>query len=162
MDLAAMRREGIGDQLRSFARENAARLRWRDQDALNEVLHARRLPLHPRWNYMNAVMNFTYVHEYFDARELDEARANPAIRHFEGPELNKPWHLLSDREGWVQYRHHRRQTPWPRVQRTGVTPRNLVRYLTPSSPLAPARRSYRRGRAVVRRALLRLPFRAGG
>jgi lipopolysaccharide biosynthesis glycosyltransferase len=160
MDLARMRSEGLGDQLRSFARENAARLRWRDQDALNEVFHARRLPLHPRWNCMNSVMHFTYANDYFDAAELDEARANPAIRHYEGPDLNKPWHLLGDREGWAEYRQHRRGTPWPRVRRTGLTPANVIRYVTPTSRIAPVAMRMRREAGRVRRALVRLRFRA--
>lgn len=128
MDLGALRQEQFGARMRAFAREHARRLKWRDQDALNEVLHARRLPLHPRWNCMNAVMNFTYAHKYFEGDQLEQARRDPAIRHFEGPSENKPWHLLGDQEGWHQYVHHRRQTPWPRVHRSGRTPPNLLRY----------------------------------
>jgi lipopolysaccharide biosynthesis glycosyltransferase len=128
MDLALIRREAIGEQLRTFAVENAHRLYWRDQDALNEVLHDRRLSLHPRWNCMNAVMHFDWAVEYFDANVLDEARRDPAIRHFEGPSINKPWHLLCDPENFSQYARHRSQTPWPRVRRSGRTPLNLVRY----------------------------------
>jgi|SRR5579884_517795 len=128
LDLAAFRREGIGQQLREFSVQNAARLRWRDQDALNEVLHARRLRLHPRWNCMNAVMNFGSAIEYFDAGELEEARGHPAVRHFEGPVYNKPWHLLCQERMSELYFEHRRQTPWPRVRRSGCTPANVLRY----------------------------------
>jgi lipopolysaccharide biosynthesis glycosyltransferase len=128
LDLAAIRREGIGERLRGFSVQNAARLRWRDQDALNEVLHDRRLPLHPRWNCMNAVMRFDWAVEYFGEEAVSEARSNPAIRHFEGPSSNKPWHLLCDPESQLQYTEHRRQTPWPRVRRSGRTPLNLMRY----------------------------------
>jgi cephalosporin hydroxylase/lipopolysaccharide biosynthesis glycosyltransferase len=155
VDLAAMRREGIGDYLRKFARENAARLKWRDQDALNEVLHARRLALHPRWNCMNAVMQFTYVGDYFEDHEVQEARARPAIRHFEGPSANKAWHLLGDRDGWRLYEYHRSHTPWPRARREGVTPPNLVRYLSPTSRTAPLSARFRRAMNRVRTAAVR-------
>jgi UDP-glucose/galactose:(glucosyl)LPS alpha-1,2-glucosyl/galactosyltransferase len=128
LDLAGIRREQLGARMRAFSRQNADRLRWRDQDTLNEVLHDRRLPLHPRWNCMNAIVNFDYATGYFDPRELEEARRRPAIRHFEGPLWNKPWHLLCDPETRRPYLEHRRQTPWPRVRFTGCTPGNLVRY----------------------------------
>ena len=155
MDLAAMRREGIGDHLRRFARENAYRLRWRDQDALNEVLHARRLPLHPRWNCMNSVMRFTYVTDYFEPSEVEEARTHPAIRHFEGPDANKPWHLLGERDGWKQYKCQRRHTPWPRARREGVTPSNVIRYLSPAPRMATIAARYRRRLGRIRRTILR-------
>jgi lipopolysaccharide biosynthesis glycosyltransferase len=128
MDLALIRKEGLGSRLREYSVEHAARLKWRDQDALNEVLHDRRLPMHPKWNCMNAVMYFPNASEYFDAQVLEEARRNPHIRHFEGPSFNKPWHLLSDRESRRQYVYHRRQTPWARVWPTGFTAMNLLRY----------------------------------
>lgn len=128
LDLEAIRREELGPRMRAFSVRNAARLRWRDQDALNEVLHERRLPLHPRWNCMNAVMNFDFADEYFDARTLEEARRSPAVRHYEGPLWNKPWHLLSDPDVQRPYLEHRSQTPWPRVRLEGRTPRNLMRY----------------------------------
>ncbi len=129
MDLGAIRREGIGPVLREHAVKHGARMKWRDQDALNEVLHGRRLPLAPKWNCMNAVVQFSQAAEYFDPGELDEARRDPAIRHFEGPLFSKPWHILANETSWREYSRHRRQTPWPRVLRTGLTPRNSARYL---------------------------------
>ncbi len=128
LDLAAMREEGVGRRLRDFTVKHAARLRWRDQDALNEVLHARRFALHPRWNCMNSIMAFDYAVDYFGKEAVAETRCNAAIRHFEGPSDRKPWHLLSDPSNQAQYVRHRRQTPWPRVWRAGSTPLNLMRY----------------------------------
>ncbi|MGI8549375.1 MAG: glycosyltransferase family 8 protein [Dehalococcoidia bacterium] len=128
LDLALMRETGLGSRLREFTVANAARLHWRDQDALNEVLHDRRLALHPRWNCMNAMMQFDYAVDYFGVDDVSEACSSPAIRHFEGPLYNKPWHLLADRHNQSQYLQHRRRTPWPRMRRTGCTPMNLMRY----------------------------------
>ena len=59
---------------------------------------------------------------------VEEARRSPAIRHFEGPSVNKPWHLLCEQPGREHYMRHRAATPWPRVRRAGVTPGNLVRF----------------------------------
>ena len=128
-DLAAMRRESVGPELREYAVRHADRLKWRDQDALNEVLHARRLPLHPRWNCMNSVMLFSYAEDYFSPGQVEEARRNPAIRHFEGPLFNKPWHLLADATNRRQYVRQRRRTPWPLVLPEGCSRRNLARYI---------------------------------
>lgn len=128
IDLELMRQEGIGDQLRTHARAHADRLIWRDQDVINEVLHARRLPLEPRWNCMNSILWFRAASEYFDPEALTQARAAPAIRHFEGPVTGKPWHLLGDVDGRRLYARHRRGTPWPTVHRIGWTPANILRY----------------------------------
>jgi lipopolysaccharide biosynthesis glycosyltransferase len=128
LDLAALRDERLGVRMREHAVEHASRLRWRDQDVLNEMLHDRRLPLGPRWNCMNAVMHFSWAGEYFTPEELREARESPAVRHFEGPSYNKPWHLLSDPASQAQYALHREHTPWPRIRREGCTPMNVLRY----------------------------------
>jgi lipopolysaccharide biosynthesis glycosyltransferase len=129
LNLAEMRRDGCSDALLRFGVENAERLGWRDQDALNVVLGPRRLALHPRWNCMNSVLLFPESVDVFGADAVREARENPAIRHFEGPSENKPWHLLCERDLRELYLDHRRQTPWPRVRREGVTPANVARRL---------------------------------
>jgi lipopolysaccharide biosynthesis glycosyltransferase len=129
MNLAEMRRDGCTEALRSYAVENAPQLGWRDQDALNVVLGSRRLALHPRWNCMNSVLLFPQSADVFGAEAVREAREDPAIRHFEGPADNKPWHVLCERDLRELYLQHRRATPWPRVRREGVTPRNVARRL---------------------------------
>jgi lipopolysaccharide biosynthesis glycosyltransferase len=127
MNLEEMRRDGRTPALLDYGIENAPRLEWRDQDALNVVLGERRLELHPRWNLMNSVLLFPSAVEVFGSEALEEARTSPAIRHFEGPDANKPWHYLCDGDLRELYLEHRRATPWPRVRREGVTPRNVMR-----------------------------------
>ena len=136
MDLELMRREGISDQLVACGRRDPARVGWRDQDVLNLVLQRRRLPLAPRWNCMNSVMSFSWASEYFTEEELREARERPAIRHFEGPALNKPWHVLCEPANRRLYIQHRRQTPWPRVRPVGCTPGNLLSYVRGNRSIA--------------------------
>lgn len=128
MDLLSMREEGTREQIQRFAVLNAPRLNLRDQDALNYVLHERRLPLHPRWNCMNALLHYPHAAELLGAQAVREARSAPAIRHFEGPEFAKAWHLLADPESRRMYSEHRRQTPWPRIVPSGCTAPNLLRY----------------------------------
>jgi lipopolysaccharide biosynthesis glycosyltransferase len=129
MNLGPMREQESSAQLLQYARANSDRLGWPDQDVLNHVLGASRYALHPRWNLMNSFLHFPWSEETFGAKTLAEARSNPAIRHFEGPRVNKPWHLLCERGMRDLYRHHRRQTPWPHYLPDGVTPANVLRRL---------------------------------
>jgi lipopolysaccharide biosynthesis glycosyltransferase len=122
-----MRAEGSTAALHDYATTHRSQLWWPDQDAFNVVLGADRVSLHPRWNCMNSVLAFPEAVEVFGAEATEEARRNPAIRHFEGPSVNKPWHLLSDPGSRELYRQHRRQTPWPRYVPAGITPRNVLR-----------------------------------
>jgi lipopolysaccharide biosynthesis glycosyltransferase len=92
MNLERMRRDSCSAALADYARVHAHELEWPDQDALNVVLGGRRLPLHPRWNCMNSMFAFRSARRVFGRRALREALARPAIRHFEGPAENKPWH----------------------------------------------------------------------
>jgi lipopolysaccharide biosynthesis glycosyltransferase len=119
MNLAGMRRDGMSRALIDFAKANADRLSWRDQDTLNLVLAKRRLPLHPRWNLMNSVLLFRSAVEVFGAESVKEARENPGIRHFEGQGVNKPWHVECDHADRQLYAELRRATPWPKVKLEG-------------------------------------------
>jgi lipopolysaccharide biosynthesis glycosyltransferase len=128
-NLDLMRRARATDELLDYARAHRDVKGWPDQDALNHVLGPSRRALHPRWNVMNSFQVYPWSEDTFGAEALAEARANPAIRHFEGPSINKPWHLLCEREMRDVYRRFRGQTPWPRYLPEGLTPANLARRL---------------------------------
>ena len=128
MNLAAMRRDDTTTALRDYALSAPSNLiAWGDQDALNVVLSERRVRLHPRWNFMNSIATFPEAEELLGAEAVREARANPGIRHFEGPSVNKPWHYMCSRSMRELYFSHRHATPWPKVRREGVTPMNVLR-----------------------------------
>lgn len=127
LNLDLLRRDRQAAALLRYATEHAGRLEWRDQDALNMVLGSRRLALHPRWNCMNAVLDFPQGEDVFGKEVVAEARSHPAIRHFEGPARNKPWHYLCEEDRRELYLLHRRHTPWPEVRLTGRTPSNVLR-----------------------------------
>jgi lipopolysaccharide biosynthesis glycosyltransferase len=132
LNLEMMRREDSTAALREYTLSHLADLTLSDQDGLNVVLGGRRLPLHPRWNCMNAVLYFPWSREVFGVEEVEEARRNPAIRHFEGPADNKPWHYLCQWGMRELYWYHRQQTPWPSLELEGVTvPNRLRRLLRP-------------------------------
>lgn len=115
MNLDLMRREQCTEKLVEYGKANHSDLMFRDQDALNVVLGEGRLALHPRWNCMNSVMCFPWATYVFGERATEEARRDPAIRHFEGPGPNKPWHAGCDQRWREIYFRHRSQTPWPTV-----------------------------------------------
>lgn len=138
MDLAKMRREACTEAMVDYGVSNADRLVLRDQDALNAVLGDRRLALAPRWNCMNSFFVYPWSADIFDPAALEEAKRNPAIRHFEGPGVNKPWHYLCPHDSRELYALHRRQTPWPRFRPEGRGLRNVLARL--------ARRLRERGR----------------
>ncbi len=112
LNLELMRREECTARLHAFGVEHAAELVLRDQDALNAVLAGRRRPLDPRWNAMN-VLWWPLADAVFPPDVLERARRLPAIRHFEGPADNKPWHRACDRDRRELYFEHRAATPWP-------------------------------------------------
>jgi lipopolysaccharide biosynthesis glycosyltransferase len=130
MNLDQMRAAGATDELVAYGSQQRDKKGWPDQDALNHVLGGRRHALHPRWNFMNSFKTYSWSVEVFGADVLAEARRDPAIRHFEGPSINKPWHLLCESEMRDVYREHRRQTPWPRYLPAGLTPANVLRRLS--------------------------------
>jgi lipopolysaccharide biosynthesis glycosyltransferase len=119
MNLELLRRDGCVERMRTYGAEHAHELHFRDQDALNAVLAKRRWELHPRWNVMNSFYAYEWGAHAFGYAALEEAKRNPGIRHYEGPDLNKPWH----RRYWFPhgepYFEHRRSTPWPEVRMVG-------------------------------------------
>jgi lipopolysaccharide biosynthesis glycosyltransferase len=113
MDLARMRTEDtwgqIGDTVAAFADQ----ITWPDQDALNLVCAGRWTRLHPRFNAQNSVFAWPEPAQgVFGAAAVAEAVADPAVVHFEGPSLCKPWHALSTHPWRDRYRATLARTPW--------------------------------------------------
>jgi lipopolysaccharide biosynthesis glycosyltransferase len=126
MDLERMRQDGCMEAMVDYGVLHADSLVLRDQDALNAVLGRRRLALPPRWNCMNSFFVYPWSADVFDPDELEAAKRSPAIRHFEGPGTNKPWHYLCEQDSRELYAQHRRQTPWPRFRPEGRTPKSVL------------------------------------
>jgi lipopolysaccharide biosynthesis glycosyltransferase len=127
LNLSLMRTDGCSRAMWEYGVAHAEELKYREQDVLNAVLARRRVRLHPRWNVMNSLLLFPWGDEVLGSEAREEAQRNPAIRHFEGPSLNKPWHYLCERGMREVYLEHRRHTPWPRVRLEGATPANFIR-----------------------------------
>jgi lipopolysaccharide biosynthesis glycosyltransferase len=128
LNLALMRTEDFAGRLIDLVRRRGSELLWPDQDALNLVAGTRWSRLHPRWNVMNSFATRPQLAaEAFGPEALAEAIAHPAIRHFEGPGPNKPWHALYQGPDQQLYRAHRQASPWPRVRLEGRSPLDRLR-----------------------------------
>lgn len=125
MDLRRMREAGSADALLRCVRDRGPELLWVDQDALNLVLGDAWAELHPRWNAQNSFWDWpVWAQEVLGGTALAEATAEPAVLHFEGPSLCKPWHYLCRHVHVDAYRAALSQTPWagqPLADRTVLT-----------------------------------------
>jgi lipopolysaccharide biosynthesis glycosyltransferase len=123
MDLDRLRSEDASSAMLRFAAENAHRISWLDQDTLNVVFNQRWKPLHPRWNAMNSLWTWaSWAREVFGADAVREATQAPAVLHFEGPAMRKPWHYLNDHPWRDAYRATLARTPWASTPITDDTP----------------------------------------
>ena len=112
LDLAQLRRTDATTALLDVAKQLRGRSMWADQDALNVVFDGRWHRLHPRWNAMNSFWTWPELAAEVHGGQLAEAKKKPAILHFEGPSVSKPWHFLSVHEWRDAYRDTLARTPW--------------------------------------------------
>jgi lipopolysaccharide biosynthesis glycosyltransferase len=133
LNLELMRQEGAAERLIGFATQNTGLLEWGEQDAMNVVFGGRWRALHPRWNAQNSLWVWReWSEEVFGAQAVVEARGRPAVLHFEGPSVNKPWHYLCQHPWRDEYRRTLARTPWagtPLQDRSPAT--QLIRMMPP-------------------------------
>jgi lipopolysaccharide biosynthesis glycosyltransferase len=111
LDLEQWRREDMTSKLFHVATSRADEIDFADQDTLNLTLGDRWRPMHPRWNAQYTLWTDPVTSaEVFGAEQVAEALASPAIVHFEGPGVCKPWHALNT--------HPRRREWWETMART--------------------------------------------
>jgi lipopolysaccharide biosynthesis glycosyltransferase len=125
LHLDRMRDERSTDELIDYALSHHEALPWNDQDALNVIFNGRWHSLHPRWNAQNNLWSWRdWAIDVFGPELVDEAVSAPAIRHFEGPSVAKPWHYLCPVPHRDDYLQVLAQTPWagaPLEDRTAST-----------------------------------------
>ena len=131
LDLDRLRRTGLDGELVAFARANAGRVAWPDQDVLNAVLWRHRLRLPPRWNAMPALWELRPESLPWSAGEVAEGRQSPAIAHFLGP--YKAQHYRCTHPARSEFAGHLDRTPFAGRGATGRTVKNMV--LRPLPPL---------------------------
>ena len=153
IDLDGMRVEQSWERISEFVRGVSEPLTWFDQDALNVVFAQQWKPLDPRWNAQNSFWGWKdWATDVFGTEALAQAVEDPAILHFEGPSLCKPWHYLCPHPYREHYLATLAETPWsgqPLDERTVAT--RLIRRLPPGRRI-PAYLKFEAYRESVRRA----------
>lgn len=113
MNLAELRRTVTAEEFLEISTERM--WRWLDQDVLNKVVNGHYLRLPMRWNYLMDWQHLRRTHIVANAPqeiqdEYDEARRDPAIVHFAGPD-NRPW-LYPDADGADLFWHYAMRSPY--------------------------------------------------
>jgi lipopolysaccharide biosynthesis glycosyltransferase len=122
MDLASMRRDHAVTRLLDYVHARSSDLLWVDQDALNAVFEDAWHELPPRWNVQHSFWSWANLaEEIIGPTALAEAKADPAILHFEGPSYSKPWNYLCPHPFVGAYRALVAETPWGAQQLTDRT-----------------------------------------
>ena len=116
MDLARMRAEDLLGKVARTTAERTDELQWPDQDVLNLVCAGRWHVLDPRYNVQNSFFEWgPLAEEVLGGSALAAALAQPAVVHFEGPSLCKPWHVLCRHPWRDRYLAVLARTPWSEV-----------------------------------------------
>lgn len=113
MNLAELRRTVSPEEFLEISTERM--WRWLDQDVLNKVVNGHYLRLPMRWNYLMDWQHLRRTHIVANAPkeirdQYDEAREDPAIVHFAGPD-NRPW-LYPDADGADLFWHYAMRSPY--------------------------------------------------
>jgi lipopolysaccharide biosynthesis glycosyltransferase len=128
IDLGRWRRENILATGLEFARTHPERIKHWDQDVLNSLLETRWLPLD--WRF-NALPHLWMHPEYVESstplgQKAEVARASPAVIHFAGSGVAKPWHHRCTHPWRQRYLEIRQQTPWASLPLEGAPTRSLA------------------------------------
>lgn len=114
MDLGAMREQEIAARCMALGHERSAAFTYAEQDALNLVAHDSWLMLPPRWNALSYLwVEPKLAPRAYSALELATARHSPAVVHFEGGQIIKPWYFRCSHPLRGLYSQFRAETPWP-------------------------------------------------
>ncbi|MBV8062343.1 MAG: hypothetical protein JOY51_02060 [Nevskia sp.] len=113
LNLERLRRTRALPRMVELARSRAGQWAWPDQHLLNLLFGVERVSLHPRWNCLNALYFWRRLAvEAYGPAAVAEALDRPAILHFEGPGMAKPWHYLCKHPARRRWRAHMRRTPF--------------------------------------------------
>ena len=137
LDLARLRDDGVVEEM--LARARTGQLRWPDQDVLNATFAGRWTRLAPRHNAQSSFWVWAdLADEVLGADARAAAVAEPAIVHFEGPGVCKPWHPLCEHPWRDRYLATLARTPWAGAETGWRTPLSRALRLLPRSWRIPA------------------------
>ena len=118
IDLQAWREQDVLSRGIRFAQTHADRLEFWDQDVLNHLFEGAWLPFEARWNALPHLWSLNRALKGSDAYLTPQdiiARDRPAIIHFAGPGVTKPWNYRCEHPWKQQYLKLQKHTPWASV-----------------------------------------------
>jgi lipopolysaccharide biosynthesis glycosyltransferase len=119
IDLNAWRQQDVLSRGIRFAQSHADRLEFWDQDVLNHLFEATWLPFHARWNALPHLWSLNKALRGRDAILSPQdiaARDHPAIIHFAGPGVTKPWNYHCEHPWKQRYLDSSERRPLGRRQ----------------------------------------------
>jgi lipopolysaccharide biosynthesis glycosyltransferase len=125
INLAAWRREKLHDKLSDFILNNAAIIRYWDQDAFNVICKGKWKPLHPRYNTQTEMYFLKTDAITYTLVNIKEATADPVILHFTG--RTKPWEYMNWHPKKGEYYKCLKKTPWKNFKPADKTIVNILR-----------------------------------
>lgn len=117
INLKKWRKNNIEEEFLSFLQQHLGKLQYIDQDIFNGVLTDKVKVLHPKYNVMTAMFNYSredlmFYHDcsiYHSKEEFDEALNDPIIVHFSSDLLSvRPWYKNGKhkyRDEWLDIRN---------------------------------------------------------
>jgi len=95
IDVKRWNQQKITEKTIDYLKNNADKIIFHDQDALNAVLYEEWHPFHPRWNMQSSLIFDKHPAPTEEYKQLyKEGREDPAIVHFTGHD--KPWNTLKN------------------------------------------------------------------
>ncbi|WP_407856159.1 glycosyltransferase family 8 protein [Enterococcus hailinensis] len=95
IDVKRWNQQKITEKTIDYLKNNADKIIFHDQDALNAVLYEEWHPFHPRWNMQSSLIFDKHPAPTEEYKQLyKEGREAPAIVHFTGHD--KPWNTLKN------------------------------------------------------------------
>jgi lipopolysaccharide biosynthesis glycosyltransferase len=122
IDLDAWRQRGVLREAKELFARHPERVRWHDQDLLNQVFRGQWHRLHPRWNALPTLWSPDDSFAGTIPRDPPSltAAGGPAIVHFAGGGACKPWNHACRHPYRDDYRRIAATTPWGRGRLDGA------------------------------------------
>lgn len=111
LNVAKWRATGASHSIIAYLRDNAAHVRWWDQDGINAVLFDRWRELDPRWNQIPHIFRHpTWRESPFSEAVYDAVTKHPKALHFSA--RSKPWHGDNDHPFRDEFFRYLDRTAW--------------------------------------------------
>ncbi|KPB05740.1 glycosyltransferase family 8 protein [Bacillus sp. CHD6a] len=120
INLEKWRADNIENKFLNFIDKYNGSVPHHDQGTLNAICKDSILLLHPKYNVMPPMLEFTSeqilrlekTSEYYSQQEIDEAVKRPCFIHFTNGFFNRPWNKNSTHPMKSEYLRFLEQTPW--------------------------------------------------